>query len=108
MSIDRQHSRNPSTPEIRRRISGEGEQARPSHSHRPIVDSPAVKNGDDYIERRMRPVRDNLGRLKKANPKNFPDQKEKMIKVLKVELIAIGNYIRAETRNQKDLEDRLW
>ncbi|KAF2856229.1 chromodomain helicase-like protein [Plenodomus tracheiphilus IPT5] len=62
---------------------------------------------EDVIEKRLRPVRDNLSRLKKATPKNYP-QKDQMIKVLKVELIAIGNYIRVETRDNPDLEERLW
>jgi chromodomain-helicase-DNA-binding protein 1 len=31
-----------------------------------------------------------------------------MVKVLKVELIAIGNFIRAETRDNSELEERLW
>lgn len=31
-----------------------------------------------------------------------------MVKVLKIELIAIGNFIRAETRDNVELEDRLW
>ena len=62
---------------------------------------------DEFVERKMRPVRDNLGRLKKATQKNYPD-KANLAKVLKVELIAIGNFIRAETREQPELEERLW
>jgi chromodomain-helicase-DNA-binding protein 1 len=31
-----------------------------------------------------------------------------MVKILKVELIAIGNFIRAETRDNNELEERLW
>jgi len=62
---------------------------------------------EDFIEKRLRPVRDNLSRLKKATPKNYP-QKDQMIKVLKVELIAIGNFIRVDTRDNPDLEERLW
>jgi chromodomain-helicase-DNA-binding protein 1 len=108
MAIDRQPSRQGSTPEVRRKASGEGEQVRSTHGHKPSIDSQTPKSGDEYVERRMRSVRDNLARLKRANPKNYPDQKEKMIKVLKVELIAIGNFIRAETRNNKEMEDRLW
>ncbi|KAF2272566.1 uncharacterized protein EI97DRAFT_452925 [Westerdykella ornata] len=104
------------TPELRRNPSIEAERPRPTHgqgdnSHRASIDSPSTKpvekKSDDYVERRMKPVRDNLGRLRKASIKNIPD-KEKMIKVLKVELIAIGNFIRAETRDNKELEDRLW
>jgi chromodomain-helicase-DNA-binding protein 1 len=65
------------------------------------------KKTDEFVERKMRPVRDNLGRLKKATQKNYPD-KANLVKVLKVELIAIGNFIRAETREQPELEERLW
>jgi chromodomain-helicase-DNA-binding protein 1 len=52
-------------------------------------------------------VRDNLSRLKKATAKNYPE-KSAMVKVLKIELIAIGNFIRAETRDNAELENRLW
>lgn len=65
------------------------------------------KKPEEFVERKMRPVRDNLSRLKKATAKNYP-QKEIMIKVLKTELIAIGNFIRAETRDNAELEERLW
>ncbi len=68
---------------------------------------PKEKKPEDFVERRLRPVRDNLSRLKKATPKNYP-QKDAMVKVLKVELIAIGNFIRAETRDNPELEERLW
>ena len=46
-------------------------------------------------------------KMKKATAKNYP-QKDIMIKVLKTELIAIGNFIRAETRDNTELEERLW
>jgi len=62
------------------------------------------------MERRLKPVRDNLSRLKKATPKNYP-VKDALVKILKVELIAIGNFIRAATRDEEDaekLEERLW
>ncbi|KAH7130759.1 P-loop containing nucleoside triphosphate hydrolase protein [Dendryphion nanum] len=121
-----QHGRT-ETPEMRRKISHDGERSRmkddrprhqdegrPSnhqHSLKASVDSnankPKEKKTDEYVERRMRPVRDNLGRLKKTTTKNYP-VKETLVKVLKVELIAIGNFIRAETRDNADLEDRLW
>ncbi|KAF2002774.1 hypothetical protein P154DRAFT_544173 [Amniculicola lignicola CBS 123094] len=65
------------------------------------------KKPEDYLEKKMRPVRDNLGRLKKANQKNYP-AKENLVRVMKVELIAIGNFIRANTRDNEDLEERLW
>lgn len=124
-----QHLARSGTPEIRRRISGEGERSRPKeerqhshnhsqsqnhghHGHNRSVDStPNIKGkdkkADDFVERRLRPVRDNLGRLKKAHTKNYP-VKETLVKVLKVELIAIGNFIRAETRDNAELEERLW
>lgn len=118
-STDRHHSggadrRN--TPDMRRRVSGDVDRARPkdsdrAHSHHRSADSASNQtldqNSDDYAEKKLRPVRDNLGRLKKATSKNFP-QKDTLIKVLKIELIAIGNYIKAETRDQPGLEARLW
>ena len=128
-STDRrpQQSDRNDTPEIRRKTSGEVERQRPkddkhrnsedrprSHNQQPAharsvetTPKPKEKKPDDFIERRLRPVRDNLSRLKKATPKNYP-QKEAMVKILKVELIAIGNYIRAETRDNGELEERLW
>lgn len=81
------------------------------HAHNRSVDSTPNKSKDkkpdDFVERRLRPVRDNLGRLKKATQKNYP-VKETLVKVLKIELIAIGNFIRQETRDNVDLEERLW
>ncbi|KAH7095898.1 chromodomain helicase-like protein [Paraphoma chrysanthemicola] len=135
--VDRrpQHSEHNGTPEIRRKTSGDMDRPRPKEDRsrpkeerpRPSEERPrsqsqsqnqnrAVdttpkaakeKKPDDFIERKLRPVRDNLSRLKKATPKNYP-QKEAMVKVLKVELIAIGNFIRAETRDNEELEERLW
>jgi chromodomain-helicase-DNA-binding protein 1 len=116
------------TPDFRRKPSGDLERQRsrddrprpseerpraPSQSQNPnrSVDltpkGSKEKKPEDFVERKMRPVRDNLSRLKKATAKNYP-QKEIMIKVLKTELIAIGNFIRAETRDNAELEDRLW
>jgi chromodomain-helicase-DNA-binding protein 1 len=129
-SIDRraQQSDRNDTPEIRRKASGDVDRTRikderprmpeerpRSHSQSQnqsrTVDTPPrpvkEKKPEDFIERRLRPVRDNLSRLKKATPKNYP-QKEAMVKILKVELIAIGNFIRAETRDNGELEERLW
>jgi chromodomain-helicase-DNA-binding protein 1 len=117
-SLDRtpQHLARTATPDLRRKPSAESERPRLSqshsnHGHKQSIDSSSGKGvdkrPDDYAERRLRPVHDNLLRLKKANMKNFP-QKEKMVKVLKVELIAIGNFIRAETRENKELAERLW
>lgn len=123
-SVDRraQHPVRTGTPEMRRNVSGDGERPRhqeerqPSlshshHAHNRSVDSTPNKGKeqktDEFAERKLRPVRDNLGRLKKATNKNFPI-KETLIKILKVELIAIGNFIRAETRSNADLEERLW
>jgi chromodomain-helicase-DNA-binding protein 1 len=129
-SVDRrpqQGDRN-GTPEVRRKPSGDidrvrAKEERPrmpeerprSHSQsqnpsRSVDTTPRPvkeKKPDDFIERKLRPVRDNLSRLKKATPKNYP-QKEAMVKILKVELIAIGNFIRAETRDNGELEERLW
>ena len=126
-SIDRrpQHSDRNTTPEFRRKASGDvdrswskDDRSRPeerprSHSQSFGVNrsvetpKPKEKKPEDFVERRLRPVRDNLSRLKKATPKNYP-QKDAMVKVLKVELIAIGNFIRAETRDNPELEERLW
>ncbi|RYN84148.1 Chromodomain helicase [Alternaria alternata] len=122
-SIDRraQTSDRNGTPENRKKSNGDVDRQRPrlsedrprSHSQSQVPDrsvetpKPKEKKPDDFLERKLRPVRDNLGRLKKATPKNYP-QKETMVKVLKIELIAIGNFIRAETRDNVELEDRLW
>ncbi|EMD61660.1 hypothetical protein COCSADRAFT_96653 [Bipolaris sorokiniana ND90Pr] len=122
-SIDRrqQHADRNGTPENRRKISGDVDRQRPrlsedrprSHSQSQVpdrsVETPKVKEKkpEEFVERRLRPVRDNLSRLKKATPKNYP-QKDAMVKVLKIELIAIGNFIRAETRDNAELEERLW
>ncbi|KAF9696258.1 hypothetical protein EKO04_006107 [Ascochyta lentis] len=129
-SVDRrsEHPERTDTPEFRRKASGDLERQRsrddrprpseerpraPSQSqnHNRSVDlTPKMnkeKKPEDFVERKMRPVRDNLSRLKKATAKNYP-QKETMVKVLKTELIAIGNFIRAETRDNVELEERLW
>lgn len=127
-SIDRRpwHSDRNGTPEIRRKVSGDvdrhwpkddrprpSEERQRSHSQSLVLNrnvetpKPKEKKPEDFIERKLRPVRDNLSRLKKATPKNYP-QKDAMVKVLKVELIAIGNFIRAETRDNPELEERLW
>ncbi|KAL7772143.1 hypothetical protein CFE70_002096 [Pyrenophora teres f. teres 0-1] len=114
------------TPENRRKISGDVDRQRirddrprlsedrpRSHSQSQVPDRSVEtakakeKKPDDFLERKLRPVRDNLSRLKKATPKNYP-QKDAMVKVLKTELIAIGNFIRAETRDNPELEERLW
>ncbi|KAF2735213.1 chromo domain-containing protein 1 [Polyplosphaeria fusca] len=123
------------TPEIRRKISADTEKVRhrekdqdknrhkhSHHSHKRSVDAGSHKTEarktevsktekrpeqQAYAERRMRPVRDNLTRLKQTTPKNFA-VKDVMIKRLKVELIAVGNFIRAETRDNAELENRLW
>ena len=132
-SIDHrpQQSERNGTPEFRRKVSGDMDRPRPKEERprapeeRPRSQSqsqgqtqiqvpsrsaetpkPKEKKPDDFLERKLRPVRDNLSRLKKATPKNY--QKDAMVKVLKVELIAIGNFIRAETRDNSELEERLW
>jgi chromodomain-helicase-DNA-binding protein 1 len=126
-SIDRRlpHSDRNGTPEIRRKPSGDVDRPRVKDDRSRLTDErprsnsqsqnriaettpkPKEKKPDDFLERKLRPVRDNLSRLKKATPKNYP-QKEAMVKILKVELIAIGNFIRAETRDNDELEERLW
>ncbi|KAF2463167.1 uncharacterized protein BDR25DRAFT_397288 [Lindgomyces ingoldianus] len=121
-SVDRRppHADRARTPDMRRKIGIENEKPKPKeerhhsqdhhshgHSHNRSVDSPKVKKSDEFLERRLRPVRDNLGRLKKATPKNYPDKKS-VVQIIKVELIAIGNFIRAETRDNAELEQRLW
>jgi chromodomain-helicase-DNA-binding protein 1 len=96
------------TPEVRRKPSGDIDRVRAKEERVDTTPRPVKeKKPDDFIERKLRPVRDNLSRLKKATPKNYP-QKEAMVKILKVELIAIGNFIRAETRDNGELEERLW
>jgi len=114
------------TPENRRKISGDVDRPRTkddrprlsedrprSHSQSQVPDrsvetpKPKEKKADEFLERKLRPVRDNLSRLKKATPKNYP-QKEAMLRILKQELIAIGNFIRQNTKENEELEDRLW
>jgi len=62
---------------------------------------------DEYANSKLRGIRDHLDRLSKANAKTYPN-KDSLIKVLKMELIAVGNFIRAESRDQPSLENRLW
>ncbi|KAJ4296768.1 ATP-dependent DNA helicase Hrp3 [Kalmusia sp. IMI 367209] len=126
-----QHSDRISTPEIRRKISGDVEKTRPkedrprhqedrhpsqshasSHNgHQRSVDSPSHKikerKIDPEMEKALKQVRDNLGRLKKATGKNYPN-KEKLVKVLKKELIAVGNHINTHTRTNPSRGDDLW
>lgn len=99
----------PRPKEERPRLADERPRSNSQTQNRSVdtTPKPKEKKPDDVIERRLRPVRDNLSRLKKATPKNYP-QKEAMVKILKVELIAIGNFIRAETRDNDELEERLW
>lgn len=133
-SIDRRpHLENSSsTPEIHRKTSGDIQKSRlkddspkdghqsHSHAHRRSIDTTPValkekktpiavkeKKTDEFVERKLRPVRDNLSRLRKATSKNYP-VKENLVRVLKVELLAIGNYIRQETRGDQDMQDRIW
>lgn len=136
-SIDRrpQHS---NTPEMRRKISGEVEKSRsrderprhsdgrprlteerhPSHGHANghngqtrNIESPSQKvkerKTDPDMERALKPVHDNLGRLKKATSKNYPD-KEKLVRVLKKELIAVGNHINTHMRTNASRGEDLW
>ncbi|OAL50586.1 hypothetical protein IQ07DRAFT_587238 [Pyrenochaeta sp. DS3sAY3a] len=125
-SIDRRSEKN-GTPDFRRKTSGDVDRPRVkddrarlpeerprSHSqsqgltHTTMeIPSPPEKKREEFIERKIRPIRDNLSRLKKATPKNYPG-KDNLIKILKVELVAIGNFIRAETRDNEELETRLW
>jgi chromodomain-helicase-DNA-binding protein 1 len=119
------------TPETKRKVSDHGDRikhvkhddqnARPKsseerhhphiHQHQRSVDSPLngiVKSEvDEYANGKLRGVRDHLDRLSKATAKTYPN-KEALIKVLKMELIAVGNFIRAESRDQPNLETRLW
>lgn len=136
-SIDRRAQRI-ETPEMRRKISGDvkdsrAKEDRPRHSidrprhtedrHAPpghagshnglqrSVSSPShkikEKKTDPDMEQALKQVRDNLGRLKKATSKNYPN-KEKLVKVLKKELIAVGNHINAHTRSNPSRGDDLW
>ncbi|OCL09033.1 chromo domain-containing protein 1 [Glonium stellatum] len=117
-SVDRrisQSDRN-ATPELRRKVSGDGDKTKHgkpeerSHQHHHSRSADLTSNGsqnshrDEYAEKKMRPVRDQLERLKnwKSNPETT------RTKVLKSSLIAVGNFIRAEVRDQPSLENRLW
>lgn len=117
-SVDRrisQSDRN-ATPELRRKVSGEGDKSKHakseerSHQHHHNRSVDLTSNGaqnlhrDEYAEEKMRPVRDQLERLK--NWKSYPETTR--TKVLKSSLIAVGNFIRAEVRDQPSLENRLW
>lgn len=130
-----QHS---NTPEMRRKSSGDLEKSRskeerPRHSEgRPRLpeerhssqnnvnghggqtrgaDSPShklkEKKPDPEMERALKPVHDNLGRLKKATPKNYTD-KQRLVKVLKKELIAVGNHINTHMRTNPSRGEDLW
>ncbi|OCK85920.1 chromo domain-containing protein 1 [Lepidopterella palustris CBS 459.81] len=83
----------------------------PQHHHHRSIDSTSngvqSQNRDEYAEKKLRPIRDHLDRLKKATGKNIPN-KENLLRVLKLELIAVGNFVRAEARDQPTLESRLW
>ncbi|KAG9199817.1 hypothetical protein G6514_007931 [Epicoccum nigrum] len=107
--LERQRSRDdrPRPSEERPRAPSQSQIQTPSRSADLTPKPSKEKKPEDFVERKMRPVRDNLSRLKKATAKNYP-QKDIMIKVLKTELIAIGNFIRAETRDNAELEERLW
>ena len=107
--LERQRSRDdrPRPSEERPRAPSQSQIQTPSRSADLTPKPSKEKKPEDFVERKMRPVRDNLSRLKKATAKNYP-QKDIMIKVLKTELIAIGNFIRAETRDNTELEERLW
>lgn len=107
--LERQRSRDdrPRPSEERPRAPSQSQIQTPSRSTDLTPKPSKEKKPEDFVERKMRPVRDNLSRLKKATAKNYP-QKDIMIKVLKTELIAIGNFIRAETRDNAELEERLW
>ena len=59
------------------------------------------------MERALKPVHDNLGRLKKATPKNYTD-KQRLVKVLKKELIAVGNHINTHMRTNPSRGEDLW
>jgi len=131
-SIDR---RSEQSPEIRRKASGDvekvrvkEERSRPQderqhpashdnnnnnnhHSQHRNVNSPSHKGKEKKIDGRMedalKPVRDNLIRLKRATGKNFP-VKDNLVKVLKKELITIGNFISKTTRTNPDRGNELW
>ncbi|KAF2691233.1 hypothetical protein K458DRAFT_69158 [Lentithecium fluviatile CBS 122367] len=91
--------------------SGHNHKHSPSHSRN---DSAAVKSKekkpDEFLERKLSNMQPNLKRLKKCGPKNYP-VKETLVKVLRCELLAIGNFISHLARNDSqtpDLENRLW
>jgi chromodomain-helicase-DNA-binding protein 1 len=69
----------------------------------------AEKKLDPFLERKLNNMQPNLKRLKKCTPKHY--SKDQMVKRLKVELLAIGNFITHTARENSqtpDLEDRLW
>ncbi|KAF2637079.1 hypothetical protein P280DRAFT_492703 [Massarina eburnea CBS 473.64] len=133
-STDRRisHPDRTSTPDIRRKVSGDAEKSRPkedrprpkedrprpkedrtrpqeSHHHN-VASSPSLskeKDIDEFLEKKLRPIRDSLGKLKRATTKYYP-AKDALIKVLKVQLLAVGNYITQETRGNSEMEDRIW
>ncbi|KAF2496183.1 hypothetical protein BU16DRAFT_526699 [Lophium mytilinum] len=128
-SVDRRGPQNDrvGTPENKRKVSDHGDRIKHvknedqsskhrnseerHHQHHRSLDS--TPNGivkpelDEYANSKLRGIRDHLDRLSKANAKTYPN-KEGLIKVLKMELIAVGNFIRAESRDQPNLESRLW
>jgi len=69
----------------------------------------AEKKPDEFLERKLSNMQPNLKRLKKCLPKNYP--RDTMVKVLRCELLAIGNFIShiaRENSQTPDLESRLW
>ncbi|KAF1956241.1 hypothetical protein CC80DRAFT_71737 [Byssothecium circinans] len=80
------------------------------HHHHVASTSPSInkeKEVDEFIEKRFVPVRECLGKLKKATMKNYPI-KDTLVKVLKVQLLAIGNFIHQSARDNPELEERMW
>ncbi|KAJ9647797.1 ATP-dependent DNA helicase Hrp3 [Coniosporium apollinis] len=105
------------TPDVRRKTTETDDKhkqrkadQRPKHQSHRSTDS--IPNGasppahDDRLTRVFRPIQSNLERVRNAKPALMPDSNARL-KVYKVELIKIGNFIRKEVR-EGGSEDQLW
>jgi chromodomain-helicase-DNA-binding protein 1 len=117
--LDRKASGDLEKPRLKEERPRPQEERQQSNSHArspnqervvPTPNKNKEKKPDAFLERKLSNMQPNLKRLKKATPKNYPE-KEAMIKVLKCEILAIGNFIThvaRENTQTPDLENRLW
>lgn len=105
------------TPDLHRKASGEGhEKVKPrrsaeEHLHRHRSIEPTVNgkpDSEDHIARLCRSIRTNLEHVKGATATLVPE-KDKRLKIIKMELLAIGNFIKSKVREGAGgQESRIW